>query len=496
MTEDRNQKTEDGRQMATRGVGVGEKNSWQERLRGGDPTLRLHLLGIGGAGLSAIARVLVEMGFQVSGSDRQPNTNTAQLAAAGATILGEQRAENLATLGEAKRPDLVLISSAIAGVNPELQAMQAAGIPVVKRADFLPVLLADRQLIAVAGTHGKTTTTAMIVKVLLEAGIAAGYIIGGELPGYGNAAAGTDPIFVLEADEYDHMFLGLRPTVAVITNVEWDHPDCFPTPASFQQAFAQFIDGVASDGVIISCSDDAGAEQLRLERPLSDTRWITYGLTRAADIAALNPTVISGQGYAADLHWWHAPKGQVQLQVPGLHNLRNALAALAVACTCDASLAKTIATVASYGGVARRFELVGEAAGVTIIDDYAHNPTKVRATLAAARSRYPQRRIWAVFQPHTFSRTRTLLAETAASFDDADQVVVMDIYAAREQDDGSIAAADVVAASHHGQIHHIAGLLEVADYLAEQVQPGDVVVTLGAGTSNQVARRLLERLKQ
>lgn len=482
--------------MTTMGAGVTAKGGWQERLRSGDPTLQLHLLGIGGAGLSAIARVLLELGFQVSGSDRQLNANTAQLAAAGATILGEQRAENLATLGAAKRPDLVLISSAIAGVNAELQAMQAAGIPVVKRADFLPVLLADRRLIAVAGTHGKTTTTAMIVKVLREAGIAAGYIIGGELPGYGNAAAGTDHTFVLEADEYDHMFLGLRPSVAVITSVEWDHPDCFPTPAHFQRAFAQFIEGVALDGVIISCSDDAGAEQLRLERPLSDTRWITYGLTGAADIAAVNPTVIPGQGYGAELQWWHAPKGQVRLQVPGLHNLRNALAALAVACTCDASLTKALATLASFGGVARRFELVGEAAGVAIIDDYAHNPTKVRATLAAARSRYPQRRIWAVFQPHTYSRTRSLLAETAASFGDADRVIVTDIYAAREQDDGSVSAADVVATSNHAQIQHVAGLLEVADYLAGEVQPGDVVVTLGAGTSNQIAQRLLERLKQ
>jgi len=482
--------------MTTVDAAVVEKKSWQERLQSGDPTLRLHLLGIGGSGLSAIARVLLEIGFQVSGSDRQLNANTEQLAVAGAMILGEQHAENLTSLGEARRPDLVLISSAIAGANAELQAMQTAGIPVVKRADFLPVLLADRKLIAVAGTHGKTTTTAMIVKVLREAGIAAGYIIGGELPGYGNAAAGTDPTFVLEADEYDHMFLGLRPTVAVITSVEWDHPDCFPTPASFQQAFAQFIEGVAPDGVIIACSDDAGAEQLRLERPLTDTRWITYGLTIAADIAALNPAVSNGLGYAADLYWWHAPKGQLRLQAPGLHNLRNALAALAVACTCDAPLEKAIATLATYGGVARRFELVGEAAGVTIIDDYAHNPTKVRATLAAARSRYPQRRIWAVFQPHTFSRTRALLTETAASFGDADQVLVMDIYAAREHDDGSVSAAEVVKTSSHPQIQYVAGLLEVADYLAGEVQPGDVVVTLGAGTSNQVARRLLERLKQ
>lgn len=492
--------------MTTLNSALGEPQPWQQRLMDKDQSLRLHLLGIGGAGLSAIAKVLLEMGFSVSGSDRQLTAGTAQLSAAGATIFGEQQAANLAALGASGRPDVVLISSAIAGANPELQALQAAGIPVVKRADFLPVLLANRQLIAVAGTHGKTTTTAMIVKVLCEAGVAAGYIIGADIAGYGNAAAGRDPIFVLEADEYDHMFLGLCPTVAVITNVEWDHPDCYPTPASFQQAFAQFVEGVAPDGLIVSCSDDAGAEQLRLERPLSDRRWITYGLTRAADIAALNATMLHAplseqgrsakheQGFTADLYWWNAPKGQLRLQVPGLHNLRNALAALAVACTCDASIKSAIESLYTFRGAARRFEQIGEAAGVIVIDDYAHHPTEVRATLAAARSRYPQQRLWAIFQPHTFSRTRNLLPAMAASFDDANAVIVTDIYAAREADDQSISAAALVAASTHANMQHIAGLAEVADYVATQVQPGDVVITMGAGSSNQIGRRLLEQL--
>jgi UDP-N-acetylmuramate--alanine ligase len=472
-----------------------QAQSWQQRLTAQDPTLRLHLLGIGGAGLSAIAQVLVEMGFRVSGSDRQTNVNTDRLAAAGVLIFNKQEAENLDNLGAARRPDVVLISSAIAGVNPELQAIQAAGIPVVKRADFLPVLLANRKLIAVAGTHGKSTTTAMIVKILREAGVDAGYIIGADLPGYGNAAAGTDVAFVLEADEYDHMFLGLRPTVAVITNVEWDHPDCYPTPASFQQAFAQFIEQVVPDGLIISCSDDAGAEQLRLERPLSDTRWITYGLTRAADICALKPTMSGEQGYAADLYWWNAPKGQVRLQTPGLHNLRNALAALAGACTCDAPLQRAIESLGTFTGVGRRFEMLGEVAGVTIIDDYAHHPTEIRATLAAARSRYPQRRIWAVMQPHTFSRTRELLPQMAASFGDADEVIITDIYAAREQADPTVSAASLVAASPHANIRHIGDLQAVADYLATHVQAGDVVITMGAGTSNQIGRQLLAQVK-
>ena len=468
--------------------------SWQSRLAAKDPTLRLHLMGIGGAGLSAIAKVLLEMGFGVSGSDRQLNALTTRLAEQGAIILGQQSGENLAQLGAA-RPDLVLISSAVAEHNSELQAYQAAGIPIVKRADFLPALLVNRKLIAVAGAHGKSTTTSMVVRVLKDAGIDTGYIIGAELSGYGNAAAGSSPYFVLEADEYDHMFLGLNPTAAIITNVEWDHPDCYPTPASFQQAFAAFVEKVDQNGLIVSCADDVGAEQLRLERPLSDRRWITYGLTPAADITALNPTMTPTGSLCADLHWWVAPKGQLCLQVPGLHNLRNALAALAIACWCDAPLEGAIASLASFTGAQRRFEILGEAQGVLIIDDYAHNPTKVRATLAAARSRYPGHRIWAVVQPHTYSRTRSLLAGLAASFSDADRVIITDIYAAREADDGSINASDVVAASAHSQIQHIGTLDAVIDYLAHQVTRGDLVVTMGAGDSNRVGRELLQRLR-
>lgn len=469
--------------------------TWQQRLIEQDQSLRLHLMGIGGAGLSAIARVLLQMGFQVSGSDRQLGTGTAALAAAGATILEGQRAENLAQL-EARggRPDVVLISSAIAPDNAEFAAYQAAGVPVVKRSLFLPVLLTNRKLIAVAGSHGKSTTTSMIVQVLKEAGIDIGYIVGAELPGYGNAAAGSAPYFVLEADEYDRMFLGLDPAAAVITNVEWDHPDCYPTPESFQAAFAQFVEKVAPDGLIVSCADDAGAEQLRIEQPISDRRWITYGLTLAADIAALNASVTPNGELCADLYWWNAPKGQLCLQVPGLHNLRNALAALAIACWCDAPVDRAVESLRAFVGAGRRFEQLGEAQGVLVIDDYAHNPTKIRATLAAARSRFPKRRIWAVVQPHTYSRTRELLKPLAASFADADRVIVTDIFAAREVDDGSIHARDVVAAGAHKQIQHIGLLTDVVDHLAEQVAPNDLVLIMGAGDSSRVGRLLLERL--
>ncbi|MEZ4676497.1 MAG: UDP-N-acetylmuramate--L-alanine ligase [Caldilineaceae bacterium] len=472
-------------------------SSWQQRLIDRDGSLRLHLMGIGGAGLSAIARVLLEMGFAVSGSDRQLGVHTERLVAAGAFVLAGQQAENLTALAAQqpnRRPDVVLISSAINDQNSELQAYRAAGIPVVKRDDFLAVLTANRKLIAVAGTHGKSTTTSMIVRVLKDAGIDIGYIIGAQLSGYGNAAAGTSPYFVLEADEYDHMFLGLNPIAAVITNVEWDHPDCYPTPERFHAAFAQFVEKVDPQGLIVSCADDAGAEQLRLERPLSDRRWITYGLTLAADIAALNASAVGGAHLSADLYWWNAPKGQIKLQVPGLHNMRNALAALAIACYCDAPLERAVESLEAFTGAARRFEQLGEAQGIVVIDDYAHNPTKVRATLAAARSRYPQRRIWAVVQPHTFSRTQSLLQPLADSFRDADQVIVTDIYAAREVDEGTVHATQVVAASAHPAIQHIGKIDDVVNYLVEATTAGDLVVVMGAGDSSRVGRELLERI--
>ena len=468
--------------------------SWQQRLSQADPSLRVHLLGIGGAGLGPIAWVLHELGVQVSGSDRQANEQTARLQKAGIPLFLEQRAENLTQMPPEQRPHLLLMSSAVGPDNPERQAAEDLGIPVVKRSQFLPALLAQRRLIAVAGSHGKSTTSAMIAQALQDAGVDAGYILGSSLEGYGNARAGSAPWFVLEADEYDHMFLGLRPTVAVITNVEWDHPDCYPTPASFRRAFAQFTDNVHREGVVISCGDDPGAEQLRLFGP-SRRQWITYGLTEEVDIQAQEPVAGTNGGYRAQVCWWQAPIGELRLQVPGLHNLRNALAALAVARFCGVDAPQALASLGRFPGIARRFQLKGEAGGVTVIDDYAHHPTEIRATLAAARHRFPDRRIWAVFQPHTFSRTRQLLQEMAASLEEADQVIVTDIYPAREQDDGSVHAGQIVAASPHPAIRHIPSLEEAARHLARAVETGDVVITLGAGDGYRVGEWLLEALR-
>ncbi|MBP7964494.1 MAG: UDP-N-acetylmuramate--L-alanine ligase [Caldilineaceae bacterium] len=475
---------------------MSQQTTWQEKLAAADPTLRVHLIGIGGTGLSAIATVLVEMGVSVSGSDRQPNSHTQRLALGGVHIFLGQQAANLVGMAPDQRPDVVLISSAIDPHNPERQAAESMGLPVVKRNQFLPALLANRRVIAIAGTHGKSTTTAMTVQVLRQAGLDVGYIIGTVLTGFGNAAAGTHPYFVIEADEYDHMFLGLHPALAVITNVEWDHPDCYPTPGSYRRAFMQFADLVPQDGLLISCADDPGAEEIRAYRTTHGQSWITYGLNIGANLRALAPLSGPNGGYVTTLSWQAAPAGQISLQVPGLHNLRNALAVLAVAQRCGVPLADAAATLADFRGTDRRFELKGSAKGVIVYDDYAHHPTEVRATLSGARHRHWDQRIWAVIQPHTFSRTRTVLAEMARSFSDADRVIVTDIYASRETDDGTVSAQDLVAASDHPAIRHVGDLAQAAATLAAEVQPGDVVITLGAGDGYRVGELLLEQLSR
>lgn len=445
--------------------------------------------------MGPIARVLLQMGVQVSGSDRQTSPATAALAELGARIFPTQAAENLLARDVHDTPHLVLISSAIAAENPERAAAHQLSIPVVKRVDFLPQLLAGRQTIAIAGTHGKTTTTGMIAHVLQQCGLAPGYIIGAEVPGLGNAAAGTSPWFVIEADEYDHMFLGLHPTVAVITNVEWDHPDCFPTADDFQQAFVRFLQQVSPDGQIVACADDSGVQQLLelaatagVHRPV-----FTYGTNAAAQMRAgmTNPSLEN-----LPISHNHAPCGTLNLQIPGLHNIRNALAALSVAQLCGIGCEQALAALATFQGSRRRFELVGEVAGVTVIDDYAHHPTEVAATLAAARSRYPHRTIHAVFQPHTYSRTRLLLHEMAASFTQADYALVTDIYAARETGDGTLHARDLVAQSDHPRIVYSGNLDQTTARLVQTVEPGAVVITLSAGDGNQVGRRLLEELSR
>ncbi|MBV7330085.1 UDP-N-acetylmuramate--L-alanine ligase [Chloroflexi bacterium TSY] len=493
-------------------------STWQEKLTNQDRTLHVYIIGIGGAGMSAIATVLLQMGMRVSGSDRQESLKTERLREAGATVYPTQTDDNLTQLDIDNYPDIVLMSSAIRPEIPDRQAAEALGLPIVKRDAFLPLLLAQRTLIAVAGAHGKSTTTSMIVKILHEAGIQAGYIIGTELPGYGNASAGQSDLFVLEADEYDRMFLGLRPTVAVITNVEWDHVDCYPTADEFAQAFFEFTHLVDPEGLIVSCADDPGAESLRQQNQ-RDVPWRTYGVSNAVGLPTqpnIGEKFDSRQrgnswvhafglepqaelGYMASLQWRDRRDNEeamypLALHVPGLHNVRNALAALCVSRWCGVADTSALQSLKTFQGTARRFEVKGEVCGITVIDDYAHHPTEVQVTLAAAQARYPGRRIWAVFQPHTFSRTAELRQQMSNCFEHATRVLVTDIYASREQNSGKIHARDLVDASQHPAIDYVSSLWAATDQLVAETRAGDVVITLGAGDGYRVGEMLLERL--
>ncbi|CAG0935091.1 UDP-N-acetylmuramate--alanine ligase [Thermoflexales bacterium] len=446
----------------------------------------LHIVGIGGAGMSAIATVLLERGYRISGSDQAESEVTRALREQGAEVFIGHRAENV---GEVK---MVVVSSAIRADNPELIAAQERGIPVSKRAQFLGWLMQGSVGVAVAGTHGKTTTTAMIAHTLMSTGHDPSFIVGGTIKSIGRSAhAGRDREFVIEADEYDRMFLGLTPTIEVILNVEHDHPDCYPTLDEMLDAFGEFIQRLPADGLVVACGEDAAAS--RLARAARETtRRLLYGFKSSLDWYAtdLRPNNAGGIDFLA--HHNGKMQGLVRLRVPGKHNVLNALAALTVTEALGVPFSAAVDALSEFRGVGRRFDVRGEANGVTIVDDYGHHPTEIKSTLAGARLRYPGQPIWAVFQPHTYSRTQTLLDQFAAAFEDADHVLVTAIYAARERDTRGISNQAVVAAMNHPDARAIDTLDEVAHYLRANTQAGDVVITFSAGDANKVSEALLK----
>jgi len=452
----------------------------------------VHLIGIGGIGLSAIARVLLADGYQVSGSDAQPSALTAELQGLGMRIFAGHRAENVAGA------DLVIVSSAVPHSNPELQAARQAGIPVVKRAELLGDMMADRWGIAVAGTHGKTTTSALISFVLYGLGFDPTFIVGGILQDLGtNARLGHGPHFVVEADEYDHTFLGLRPRVAVVTVIEMDHPDCFADLEAVSADFLRFLQLVPEGGTLVGCADQARVvDLLRQATQGRAVTAVTYGLRAEGDWQARDVCVNEWGG--SDFDVWHAGQvvGRARLRLVGLHNVSNALAVLAVVDRLGLDLAQVLEILPRFHGVRRRFEIKGEAQGVIVIDDYAHHPTEIRATLAAARRRFGQRPLWVFFQPHTYSRTRALLDEFAVSFGDADHVLISEIYAAREKDDLGIHARDLVQRVRHPDVRYVATLPEASALLQAELRPGDVLLTLGAGNGDQVGESVLQARRQ
>jgi UDP-N-acetylmuramate--alanine ligase len=452
----------------------------------------IHLIGIGGTGLSAIARILLEMGCIVTGSDQVLSPLAISLQESGARVYTGHDAKNV------KGARLVIRSSAIPDDNPEVQAARAAGIPVLKRADFLGQLMEGRTGIAIAGTAGKTTTTAMIAWILTALDQDPSYIIGSVAANLGtNAHAGKGEAFVVEADEYDRMFLGLRPAIAVVTNIEHDHPDCYSTAEDYYDAFLAFAGQLPPAGTLLACGDDPGAARLLAAVKPSGRQSLAYGLADSQSAyTAQDVTPNANGGFDAQLAI-HDHMVPVSLQVPGVHNVLNALASMAVADVLELDTLRAAEAMGKFRGSERRFEVRAEPGGITVIDDYAHHPTKIRATLAAARARYPGRPIWAVWQPHTYSRTRALLNDFAASFADADHVIVTDIYAAREAapDDG-FSAQQVVAAMHHPDAHYTPDRAKVTELLLTYLQPGDVLLVLSAGNADQISTQVIQGLSE
>jgi len=456
----------------------------------------VHLIGIGGSGLSAIARLLKESGYTVTGSDRMLSTFAADLQTAGVTIYIGHHPRNI------QGADWIVRSSAIPDTNIEVLAAKRANIPVYKRADFLGKLMEDKTGIAVAGTHGKTTTTAMIAFLLTELGRDPSFIAGGVLSNYNvNARAGKGKPFVIEADEYDRMFLGLKPRIEVVTNLEHDHPDIYPTYQDMVSAFESFIALLPVDGTLIGCVEDSGAAALLNKARREGRNVIAYNLQAEMTINALQwmqarsvkPNARGGFDFDATTNIGEIASAHVSLQVPGEHNVRNALAALAVIVELGLPLKEAAAQLSFFKGAGRRFEVKGEKRGITVIDDYAHHPTEIKATLAAARARYPHRRIWAVWQPHTYSRTQTLFYEFTRAFQDADEVIVTEIYPSREPKQ-DFSSAEVVSGMPHLSARFIASLEETTEYLLKHLRNKDVLLVLSAGDADQISTNVLAGL--
>jgi UDP-N-acetylmuramate--alanine ligase len=452
-----------------------------------------HFIGIGGTGLAPIARILLERGHQVSGSDMLLSPMAQEVQELGAEVHIGHNAENV------QGADVVIRSSAIPEDNVEVQAALKAGIPVLKRVDFLKELTAGQKVIAVAGTHGKTTTTAMITWCLNTLNADPSYVVGGMVKNlHKNAHAGRGEYFVIEADEYDGMFLGLRPDILVVTNIEHDHPDCYPTPQEYYQAFRKLSALVVPQGKLIACSCHPGTQRLMCDVGNSITT-LPYGKEVDDIYSVSNVHHNPGCGVAFDLAIHKEGQdtihyGDIQLDIPGDHNALNAAAALAVMNEACFPLEPAIQALGKFSGTGRRFDIQGVEKGITVIDDYAHHPTEIRSTLSAARCRYPDSSIWAVWQPHTYSRTRELMDEFVHAFGDCDHVIVTEIYRSREQVQ-DFSSRVLVDQMQHPDARQIAEIKDVSAYLCEHLQSGDVLLVLSAGDADQISRDVLSYLK-
>ncbi|WP_225071992.1 UDP-N-acetylmuramate--L-alanine ligase [Desulfuromonas sp. CSMB_57] len=449
----------------------------------------IHFVGIGGIGMSGIAEVLLNLGYRVSGSDLRETDITRRLGELGGVIYYGHAPENLVDV------DVVVTSTAVRASNPEVIEAHRRLIPVIPRAEMLAELMRMKYGIAVAGTHGKTTTTSMVSTVLSHAGIDPTVVIGGRLDSIGsNAKLGQGKFLVAEADESDGSFLKLSPTIAVVTNVDADHLDFYEDLEQIKQTFVDFINKVPFFGLAVLCLDDANVQSLI---PQVKKRFVTYGLSTQADFNAID---ISYREERTTFTVCHNGErlGQVSIRMPGQHNVLNALACVAVARELQIPFAEIAEAFQDFCGVQRRFQPKYQGGGIMVVDDYGHHPAEIRVTLAAARSGW-DRRVVAVFQPHRYSRTQALFDEFVTAFYQADHLVVMDVYAAGEEPIpgvSSSALAEGIAGHGHRDVHYLAEADAVVQHLLETVREGDLVITLGAGNVWQVGEALVRRLTE
>jgi UDP-N-acetylmuramate--alanine ligase len=449
----------------------------------------VHFVGIGGIGMSAIAEVLLTLGYQVSGSDAKLSPITARLTKLGATVQVGHRAENVAGA------KAVVVTSALDPANPEVAEARRLQIPVIPRGELLAELMRLKFGIAIAGSHGKTTTTSMVASILNTANLDPTVVVGGRVAAMegSNARVGKSTILVVESDESDGSFLKLAPILAVVTNIDREHLDHYASLEEIQAAFTEFVNRVPFYGAAVLCMEDANIQQIF---PKIRRRTITYGRSAQVDLEIQEIRLGAG-GSDFSLRRYGTDLGDFHLSVPGVHNVLNATAAAGIGLEMDATVAQIREGLAAFSGVDRRFSVRGVEKGVTVLDDYGHHPTEVKATLAAARLG-PYKKIHVLFQPHRFSRTKFLMDDFAGAFNQADSLYLLDIYAASEPSIEGVNAKTLVEKIRsfgHRSANYVASMDEGVAAIAGAAGPGDLIVTLGAGSVSQAGEKILERLR-
>ena len=453
-------------------------------------TQQIHFVGIGGIGMSGIAEVLLNLGYRISGSDLEETPITRRLAELGATVVSGHEAQNV---GEA---DVVVLSSAVPPDNVEVVAARERKIPVIRRAEMLAELMRMKYGIAIAGTHGKTTTTSLVASVLTHGGLDPTIVIGGRLNVWEtNARLGQGRYLVAEADESDGSFLNLSPTVAVVTTIDEEHLDFYRDLEHLQETFLSFINKIPFYGLAVLCLDEPHIQALI---PRIEKRMVTYGLSSQADFLGQD---IDRKGLETSYtaRYQGSPLGRVRLQMPGVHNVLNSLAAIAVGLELDMDFRDIAEALAEFGGIERRFQIKGERRGVMVVDDYGHHPAEIRATLQAAKDGWVERRLVVVFQPHRYSRTQYLLQDFFSAFNEAEVLITMEIYPAGETPIPGVSGRkifDGVKKHGHRDVSYVEQAGDVLALLEERLRPGDLVLTLGAGDVWKVSDALIARLEE